>query len=69
MGDVESIKTVSELLSPVSGNVVEKNELTESNPNVINEKPYETWLVRVKYNSIGEFFMTEDEYKSYMESL
>ncbi|WMZ54201.1 glycine cleavage system protein GcvH [Staphylococcus pseudintermedius] len=53
-GSVESVKTVSELYSPVSGKVVAVNENLEDAPEAVNESPYEeAWMVKVelKYES------------------
>ncbi|MFI5609371.1 glycine cleavage system protein GcvH [Amycolatopsis sp. NPDC051903] len=48
-GEVESTKSVSELYSPVSGEVVEVNEATSDTPEVINSDPYtEGWLLKVR---------------------
>ena len=45
--DVESVKAVSDVYSPVSGTVVAVNEELADHPEKINEAPYEAWLVRV----------------------
>ncbi|CAD7360364.1 MULTISPECIES: glycine cleavage system protein GcvH [Staphylococcus] len=48
-GSVESVKTVSELYSPVSGKVIEVNEGLEDEPEAVNESPYEkAWMVKVE---------------------
>jgi glycine cleavage system H protein len=48
-GEVESTKSVSELLAPVSGEVVERNEALESAPDVVNSDPYgDGWMVRLR---------------------
>ena len=48
-GVVESVKAVSELLSPVSGEVVETNDPITEDPAVINDSPYESgWMIRVR---------------------
>jgi glycine cleavage system H protein len=48
LGDVESVKAVSDIISPVSGTVKEVNEAVSSGPDSINKAPYEAWLVRVE---------------------
>jgi glycine cleavage system H protein len=49
MGEVESTKSVSDVYSPVSGKVVERNDTLETNPELVNEDPYgRGWLVRVE---------------------
>ena len=47
LGDVESVKAVSEVLSPVSGTVTATNEALSSAPESINADPYGAWLVEV----------------------
>ena len=47
LGDVESVKAVSDVISPVSGVVLEVNEELLDNPALVNEVPYGAWLVRV----------------------
>ncbi|RUS45583.1 glycine cleavage system protein GcvH [Cohnella sp. AR92] len=49
MGTIESVKTVSDLFSPVSGTVVKVNELLVDSPEKVNEDPYgEGWIVEVE---------------------
>ena len=48
LGDVESVKAVSDVISPVSGVVLEINEELLDNPALVNENPYEAWLVKVE---------------------
>lgn len=48
-GSVESVKTVSELYAPVSGEVIEINEDLEDSPELVNESPYEeAWMLKIK---------------------
>ena len=53
-GVVESIKSVSDLYSPISGEVIAKNEDVESSPEKINAGAYEAWLIKVKVKNPGE---------------
>ncbi|EGQ2909758.1 glycine cleavage system protein GcvH [Staphylococcus pseudintermedius] len=54
-GSVESVKTVSELYSPVSGKVVAVNENLEDAPEAVNESPYEeAWMVKVELKDKSE---------------
>ena len=53
LGDVESVKAVSEVLSPVTGTVTATNEDLSSTPESINADPYGTWLVEV--NNVTAF--------------
>jgi len=55
MGVIESVKTASDLYSPVSGEVVAVNEAAVSEPQVINESPYDRgWLIRVRPDNPDE---------------
>ena len=48
IGEIESVKAVSDLFSPVSGEIVEVNEGVKANPELVKESPYENgWLVRI----------------------
>ena len=47
-GAVESVKAASDLMSPVSGTVVEVNEALEDQPELINQDPYENWIIKVE---------------------
>ena len=53
-GVVESIKSVSDLYSPLSGEVVEVNSELESQPDLINESPYKNWLIKIKLDNLTE---------------
>ena len=54
-GNVESVKTVSELYSPVSGTVVEVNEALADTPELVNEAPYEgAWMIVVEISDESE---------------
>jgi glycine cleavage system H protein len=53
--EVESVKAVSDVVSPLSGEIVEVNEALSDNPSVINEDPYgEGWLVKVRLADASE---------------
>ena len=47
-GDVESVKAVSDVISPVSGTVLEVNEELLDNPALVNEDPYNAWFIKVE---------------------
>ena len=53
-GTIESVKAVSELFAPVSGEVLEVNSDLKDRPDHVNSKPHDTWLVKVKLTSPGE---------------
>lgn len=55
MGEVESVKAVSELFCPISGEVTEINDAIMNNPELVNTDPYaEGWLIRVKISDPSE---------------
>ena len=54
-GSVEAVKTVSDLFMPISGEIIEFNESLESNPEKVNENPYESgWMIKIKVSNISE---------------
>ena len=54
-GEVESVKAVSDVIAPLSGEVLEVNEAAGSDPEVINNDPYgDGWMVKVKLSDPGE---------------
>jgi glycine cleavage system H protein len=54
-GEVESVKAVSEVISPLSGEVLEVNEKVVEAPETVNDDPYgEGWLVRIRLSDPGE---------------
>ncbi len=66
-GSVESVKTVSELYSPVSGKVVEVNEELEDSPEKVNESAYgEGWMIVVEMSNPADLdeLMTAEKYKA-----
>lgn len=67
--DVESVKAVSDVLSPLAGTVAEINEELMDEPQKINTDPYEAWLVKVSgVSELGEL-MDAEGYKAFVESL
>ena len=67
-GEVESVKAVSDLFLPVSGEVVETNSELESKPEQVNEAPYAGgWLVKIKLKNPAELdtLMDEEAYKRF----
>ena len=54
-GEVESVKAVSEIVAPLSGEVVEVNQKVVEEPETINDDPYgEGWLIRIRLSEPGE---------------
>lgn len=67
-GDVESIKTVSDLISPVNGEVLAVNEEILDAPENINADPYANWLLEVRAENLDEL-MDADAYAVFLEQL
>jgi glycine cleavage system H protein len=68
-GSVESVKAVSDIYAPVSGEVTEANEALATKPEKLNEDPHGTaWLIRVRVSNAGEFsqLMPASEYQTYV---
>jgi len=65
-GVVESIKSVSDLYAPITGEVVEKNSQLESNPENINQNPYSHWLIKIKPTKNDELnsLLSPEQYKT-----
>ncbi len=69
---VESVKIASEIYTPVSGKVVEVNEMLEDNPNLVNEDPLgDGWFFKVKMDDESELgaLKDESEYEEYLEEI
>jgi len=60
--DLESVKAVSDLVSPIDGTVIEVNEAVVSGPDVINKTPYEAWFIRVE-GSLTDTLLSAGEYE------
>ena len=55
IGEIESVKAVSDLFSPVSGEIVEVNDAVKQKPELVNDSPYENgWLLRIKPDDPSE---------------
>ncbi|NPA47300.1 MAG: glycine cleavage system protein GcvH [Thermococci archaeon] len=70
--ELESVKAVSEVYAPVSGEVVEVNEELEDSPEVINEDPYGNWIAKLRPSNLEEEIkdlMDAEAYAKYLESL
>ena len=66
-GDVESVKAVSDVFSPVSGTVAAINEELLDAPQLINEQPYEAWLIKVENVGDTEELLTAAEYETFIQ--
>lgn len=69
-GTVESVKAVSELFTPVSGEVVEINKAAVAEPGIVNDDPFgDGWLIRVKISTDEEVskLMSAEDYARYLK--
>ena len=64
-GDVESVKAVSDVISPVSGVVLEVNEELMDNPALVNEDPYNAWFVKVEQVTGEEELLDAGAYEAH----
>ena len=65
LGDVESVKAVSDVLSPVSGVVKAVNEELLDNPALVNEDPYGAWLIQVEQMTDEEELLDAAAYEAH----
>lgn len=70
-GEVESVKAVSEVVAPLTGEIVEVNEALADSPEAINDDPYGAgWMVKVRLTDSGELdqLMSADEYRAHIDA-
>ena len=70
LGSIESVKAVSELFSPVSGEVIEINEALADKPDLVNTDPWgDGWIIRIRMSDPTELdaLMTAEEYEEFIE--
>jgi glycine cleavage system H protein len=71
-GELESVKAVSDIYAPASGEVIAVNQAVRDRPEVVNEDPYgEGWLIRVRLSDPSELesLMDEPAYREYLAGL
>ena len=71
MGEIESVKAVSDLYSPVSGKVVERNDRLLDQPELVNDSPYEDgWMLKVQMDDSSEVdnLLSSSQYDDLLES-
>ena len=72
MGEIESVKAVSDIFSPIGGQVVEVNRELEGQPELVNDDPTGSgWMVKVRTENADKDLanlMTAEEYESFLES-
>jgi glycine cleavage system H protein len=64
--DVESVKAVSDVYSPVSGVVMEINEALLDAPEMLNQAPYDAWMIKVSEITDKEEFMSAEDYEKFV---
>lgn len=70
-GSVESVKAVSEIFTPVAGEIVEVNDALNDNPEEVNTDPYgAAWMIKIKMDNPGEAdgMLSAEEYEEYLSS-
>jgi len=71
LGEIESVKAVSDLYSPVSGEVIEVNSQLQDKPELVNQDPYgQGWMLRVRLSDPKELgnLLSAQEYDAYLQS-
>ena len=71
LGSIESVKAVSELFAPVSGEVVEVNESLADKPELVNTDPYgDGWMIKIKLTAPDEVdeLMNAEDYEDYIQT-
>ena len=72
LGEIESVKAVSDIFAPIGGQVVEVNQAVVDHPEVVNEDPFDGgWLVKVTSDDAEkdmDSLMTAEEYETFLES-
>ena len=69
-GSVESVKAVSEVFSPVSGEVIEVNETLENTPELVNQSPHQkAWMIKIRITNAEELkeLLSAEEYEEYLQ--
>lgn len=70
--NIESVKAVNDIYTPVSGEIVEVNSNLEDTPEAINQDPYNTgWIIKIKISDAGELdeLMDNASYENYLKGL
>ena len=68
---IESVKTVLDIFSPMSGSIIETNKEIENSPDLLNAKPYDSWICKIKSSEPDEKInlMSIQEYSKYIKEL
>ena len=71
-GEVESVKAASEIYTPISGEIIDVNDKLETEPELLNNSPYEDgWLIKVKISDPSEIekLMSSKDYEKFVNSV
>jgi len=71
LGEIESVKAVSELFAPISGEVIEANDSLADSPEAVNDDPYgDGWMVKMRFSDAAELdgLLSSDEYEAFIEA-
>ncbi len=71
LGEIESVKAVSDLFSPVSGEVIEVNQKAVDDPELVNSEPYERgWLIKLRLSDEGQLegLLTPEAYRELVDA-
>jgi glycine cleavage system H protein len=71
-GSVESVKAVSEIFTPIAGEIVEVNDALNDTPEAVNTDPYgEAWMIKIKMDNPGEAdgMLSAEEYEEFLSSV
>ena len=67
-GTIESVKAVSDLYTPVGGEVVEVNEALNDSPEKVNDDPYgDGWIIKLRVSDEGSGFLSASDYEQFVE--
>ncbi|MGB9679995.1 MAG: glycine cleavage system protein GcvH [Thermoanaerobacteraceae bacterium] len=68
LGVVESAKAASDIYMPVDGKILNVNKIVSENPVIVNEEPYENWLVAVEIKNKSQIdeLLTDEQYKEFL---
>lgn len=72
MGEIESVKAVSDLYSPVGGEIVEVNQETIDSPELVNNEPYARgWMIKVRLSDAGELdaLLSAEDYEALVDKI
>ncbi|MBN2286065.1 MAG: glycine cleavage system protein GcvH [Tissierellales bacterium] len=70
-GAIESVKAASDIYIPVGGEILEGNSALEDSPELINEDPYENWIIKMKIGDEKDLdaLMNASKYEAYLEEV